>query len=270
MIRQEDRQVLFHYLWSKIHRPRAIPEAPENACSLSNPRKSLIYHLSRGIGLESRPLNARDVEALIQVEKAAWGDAMAASRSMLESRLKTFGNGMIGAWAQGVLVGYVCVMRVNAKVLEGKFTWKEITDGGHIAATHDPGGDCLYGVNLSVLPSAPRCTAVYLLKRAGRLVIEEGLRGIYFGSRVPGYHRHASRMGIGEYMDATTEKGRILDPELALYRLVNCKPIRPLPKYFADPESLDYGVLVGCENPFYKLQADGFPFFVDDVVIRYS
>jgi hypothetical protein len=46
--------------------------------------------------------------------------------------------------------------------------------------------------------------------------------------------------------------GLPLDPEIRFYRKMGLRPVRLVENYFADPESLDWGILVEMRNPFYR------------------
>ncbi len=250
---------------------RRAQSRSRNSIQFSNPGMFSTYRLSEeSEGVEIFQLTMEDLDSLCKVEEEAWGKEMCANRSMLESRLKHFSEGMIGARREGVLLGYVGVMMINSAVCDKDFTWMGITDGGYIRSTHNPEGDCLYGVSLSVTPSAPKGLAVRLLKAAGKLSVRKSLKGILFGCRIPLYHKHAKRMPVQEYINAKSTTGRIIDPELSLYRAVNCLPVRVIPNYFEDPESLNYGVLVFFENPLYPLQKREFPFFFKNVTVDFT
>jgi hypothetical protein len=242
-----------------------------NGFQFSNPAKFHSFHLSHeNSAIQIQQLSLKDLDELVTVEVEAWGKEMCATRAMLQSRLEHFQEGMIGARKEGKLLGYVGLMMINDAMCDKDFTWMGITDGGYIQATHNPSGNCLYGVSLSVIPAAPKDLAVKLLKAAGKLSVRKALKGILFGCRIPNFHKHSKRMGVEEYISATSSTGRILDPELSLYRQVNCLTVRPIPNYFEDPESLNYGVLVFFENPFYEIQRGEFPFFIKNVTVDFT
>ena len=242
-----------------------------NGMELFNPAKYSSYRLGQeNHQVQIQELRLRDLDELERVEIAAWGKDMCATRAMLQSRLEIYPEGMIGARQGNDLLGYVCVMKVDSEMCDKDFTWMGLTDGGYIRATHDPNGNCLYGVSLSVIPSAPKDIAVKLLKNAEKLAVRRSLKGVLLGCRVPNYHKHAKRMSIEQYISATSKTGRMLDPELSLYRQVNGIPVRPIPNYFEDPESLNYGVLIFWENPLYALQKREFPFFFKSVSVDFT
>ncbi len=217
-----------------------------------------------------RQLTLKDLDELTQLEIATWGEDMCASKEMLASRIQVFPEGMIGAVENGKICGYICLMTVNSQMCEKDFTWMGITDGGFIRATHDPNGDCFYGVSLSVLPTASKDVAVKLIKAAAKLSIRKALKGVLFGGRLPSYHKYAGKKTVDEYLKSLTKKGRIIDPEQSFYRQVNALAIRPLPNYFDDPQSLNYGFLGFFENPLYKVQKFEFPFFFKNIKVDFT
>ncbi|MFN0117958.1 MAG: hypothetical protein ACKVQC_06680 [Elusimicrobiota bacterium] len=242
-----------------------------NCWKIYNPQLYATHQLSReNENITVRNLRADDIEELLRVEISAWGEEMAATREMFQSRLETFPEGMIGAFSQEKLLGYICLIRFNSSSCDKEITWLGVTDNGFIKNSHNPEGDCLYGVSLSSSPGSPKELAVKLIKAAAKLSMRLELKGVLFGARVPSYHKYAAKMTIDEYMKARTSKGKMLDPELYFYRQVNACPLKPLPNYFEDPESLNYGVLGFFENPLYALQKREFPFFFDSVSIHFT
>ena len=243
----------------------------KNGLVFSNPAKYSTFRLSHhSRSIQIHQLNKRDLDELVNVEVQAWGKDMCATKEMLKTRLEVFPEGMIGARKDGKLMGYVGLMMIKSSLCDRDFTWMGITDGGYIRGTHDNNGDCLYGVSLSVIPTAPKDLAVKLLKAAGKLSIRMALKGILLGCRIPNFHKYAKRMTVDEYISATTKTGRIIDPELAMYRQLNAVPVRPVKNYFEDPDSLNYGLLVFWNNPFYEIQKNEFPFFFKSVTVDFT
>jgi len=200
-----------------------------------------------------RQARFRDTGRILRIEREAWPEGLRATREMLHSRLKTFPEGFLCAEANGEIQGFVVTEILNYDIRKSSLSWQEATDNGYITRTHNPDGDTLYGVSLSVSPCARKGVAVALLEAAGKLVIKYGLKQAVFGSRIPRYHRHAFKMSVEEYIKSRTVSRRPLDPELGIYQSVGLKPVKIIPGYIDDPQSLDYGILVVWENPFLDL-----------------
>jgi len=210
---------------------------------------------------------ADDIEAILLVEKKAWPENLRASREMCESRLGTFPQGTLIAEGEGKIEGVVVFQIMNFNSMSDISSWSEATDNGYIRNSHDPQGNTLYGVNLSVSPQTQSRVAVALLEAVGKLAIRYNSRQIVLGGRIPSFARylkhHCQKNGISvisdkkrdkiaeDYIQAKNRKGNPLDPQITFYQKVGMKIIKLLPNYFKDPESLNYGVLVLWSNPFY-------------------
>lgn len=204
-----------------------------------------------------REAQKKDIPQILTVEKDAWGEKNAASEEMFNSRIETFPEGVLVAeLTNGEIVGVVVAERVNYDIEKNAYSWYEITDNGFIKNSHKPGGNTIYGVDLSVKPSFQRLgIGAKLLKAIGKLVINYNLRYGILGGRIPAYYKYAHQMGAEEYIKATVSiKGKIrsLDPEIDFYRKAGLKIIKIIPNYFEDHESLNYGVLLLWENPLYN------------------
>lgn len=211
-------------------------------------------------GLKIRQAQSRDIKEILRIEKEAWPKGLRATREIFHSRLKTFPEGFLCAVMNGEMQGFVVTEILDYDIRSSSLSWQQATDHGYIRKTHNPNGDTLYGVSLSVSARAQRRVAVALLEATGKLVIKYGLKQGVFGSRIPRYHRYAAKMPVEEYIKAKTRTGRLLDPELGIYQSVGLRPVRIIPGYIRDPESLDYGILAVWENPFLDL-TELFPFW---------
>jgi hypothetical protein len=85
------------------------------------------------------------------------------------------------------------------------------------------------------------------------VVMRMGVEGLYWGSRMPRYHRYAGEMTAEEYVVARNRRGRYLDPEIQLYSKVpGLEILGVVPDYFKDWESGDYGAIVRWPNPIRR------------------
>lgn len=199
-----------------------------------------------------RKAKSENIPQILGVEKAAWGEGRAATREMFESRIKTFPEGTLVALINKKVVGVVATEIINYNPNEVGLRWYEITDNGFITKTHNPTGDTLYGVDLSVHPlHQNKGVGKKLLESIARLTIRCNLKQVMLGSRAPDYHKFADKIKIEEYV--ANERNDIPpDPELSFYKKIGLKVVKIIPEYFEDPESLNYGVLLLRENPFYN------------------
>lgn len=206
--------------------------------------------------IKIRRAKITDIPQILEIEKEAWGREKAASKEMLESRIKTFPEGTLVAEVNKKIVGIVATEKIDYDIEGDNRSWYEITDDGFIKKTHNPKGNTIYGVDLSVKPSFQhKRVGTKLLEAIGKLVISYNAKQGILGGRLPGYHKYADKMSVEEYVQSSinTENGeRYLDPEVDFYKKRGLKLVRIIPNYFKDPESLNYGLLLLWKNPFYN------------------
>ena len=192
-----------------------------------------------------------DIPELLQVESAAWPEEARASEEMLSSRVGLFPEGVLCAVVNFSIVGFICTEIIDQQPEQIHENWSQLTDDGYIRKTHNPSGTTLFGVSMSVLPGAPTNTAFALCESAKKLAIRKHLPFVVLGSRIPRFHRFADTMDVEEYIQ-TFRNGKHLDPELDLYKRIGLVPIRPLPGFFPDPASCNFGVLMIWKNPLIE------------------
>lgn len=201
-----------------------------------------------------RQATLADVPQLLRIDKEIWLE-FNANAEMFQSRIITFPEGQfVAVLADGQVVGSVFTQLIDYKDWENKnFTWDEVTDNGTLRRTHNPKGDSVYGVGLAVVKKFQGVgVSERLLIAVAGLTIRENYRRVILGARIPGYCRH-SDIPAEDYIVKTRGKiGRLLDPELAFYQKYGGKPVKPLPNYIPDSESLGFGVLVNFKNPFHN------------------
>lgn len=137
----------------------------------------------------ARYASVADLNRMHDVEKGAWGNG-AASKEELHRRLTTHGfSNIVVTDTVGVIHAFTTTMRINVAAFSGApVTWKRFC-----LSDPSPGGDILYGLNLSL---ARTRGAFY----AGRVameatlgsVVDQGCHGLFAGGRLPGYHRWAA------------------------------------------------------------------------------
>ncbi len=218
--------------------------------------------------MKIRRCRKEDLPQLVDLDHKVW-PFFPATPEMILSRIKTFRPGQFLAECNGRVVGAVYTQRINYdEWAKKKFTWMEITDNGTIKNTHRPDGDTLYGVGLAVKREFQgRGVSLRLIIAAGQLAIRLNVKQILLGSRVPSYHRH-SEIPINEYLENPR------DPELRFYLRYGVEFIKVLPDYMPDPESLNFGVLIGRRNPFYgnpfhHLIATIFPYLIKYKIYKF-
>jgi hypothetical protein len=140
---------------------------------------------------EVRRVELSDLERIGQIERIKWKD-QAASREMIESRLRVFPDGqkcaihvteVDGEAARRALVAWSTWMPANEAQVRAFRSWEEVTSNGTISGC-DPKGDVLVGVNLT---SVNEGAAYVLLGEMLASILERGMRKMIGGSRLNGF-----------------------------------------------------------------------------------
>lgn len=201
-----------------------------------------------------RSAREEDIDELMEIERKVWSEGMRVTREMLISRIRTFPEGFLCAVENGKILGFVCSEIIYYKDTKKiGFNWYNLTDNGFIAKSHNPKGDSLYGISLSIFSEDSKFIATKLLEGMGKLIIRKRLKEGIFGARIPRYYKYYQKMSPEEYVFKRSNSGLFLDPELSFYWMIGLHPTRVIKDYFDDNESLNYGVLVIWKNPFYKI-----------------
>ena len=205
-----------------------------------------------------RQANLEDINGILIVEEEAWPEGLRASKEQFISRIKIFPEGTLVAEEvdEGNIVGVVVTEILNYDIENPIPTWKEATDNGLIKKTHNPNGDTLYGVDLSVSRFA-NSASKNLILGIGKIIIRRNLKQAVLGARIPRYHKYNDRMNVKDYVYGKRGK-RPFDPELVFYSKVGLQIFGILPDYIDDPDSCNYGVLLCWKNPFYGRPFPGF------------
>lgn len=206
--------------------------------------------------IEIQTAKPGDVDGILALDNLVWKD-FPASRDMIERRVAKFPEGNFIAIdlsdpENAKIVGYLCLMFVGHKPSEFPNSWNDITGDGTIR-THNPDGEYMYGVALTVAPGYDIGMKLQIYGWA--TVVKYDKRGCYLGSPIPGFgafHRKHPEVSVEEYVFDRKRKNRPFDQELAYYRSAGFKAVRVLPNYEPDPKSLDYGVLVYQPNIFHR------------------
>ncbi len=130
-------------------------------------------------------------------------------------------------------------------------SWEDIS-GYRTLSTHDPDGDTIFGIDLTVAPQYQTLGLASKLISTAFLasVIGGHKKGALLGARVPAYQKHAAKRSIEEHVFGTGSNPKTRDPEIKLYMTEGFRPLRIIPNYMDDEESLNYGVLMMLDNPF--------------------
>lgn len=197
--------------------------------------------VSEDANFRIRSATSADLESIIDLENEMWSEDQRCSRENFMTRLLVFPEGFLLAIDNDDnLVGtFFCVKR-NFYLNKGGYTWDSESGFGS-GLTHTLGANGLFGVSATVHPDAPKGTLRSLFEGWREVARRNGLKYIFGGSRIPGLINFD---GTPEsYLKSVIEKS-IFDSVLSKYMCCDLKVGILLPKYFDDPESLNYGVEV--------------------------
>lgn len=203
-----------------------------------------------------RPATLDDVDAIVALNEVCYpdpaeGDVVWRQRHV-ESHLRIFAEGQ---WVAIDGDGKVVAAATSIVVSLGRdphrdHTWAGITDDGMLYS-HDPFGDTLYGVDVTVHPEHRRKGLARQLYAARRELCKRlNLRRMVLGGRIPGYAEKAQAMSPEEYA-AKVVAGELSDPVLGLHLAEGFAYRKLMPHYLKDPLSQDNGTFMEWLNPDY-------------------
>jgi len=197
-------------------------------------------------------LNIRNVlpdeaERLAELEAACWPNGLGASADQIARRTEVFPEGQWVADLAGQTVGLAASQRISAAFLASTpVTFDAITDGGCFTHSHDPHGEILQLVSVSISRGA-RGLGI------GRRLVDheihiayglEGVRRVLGVTRPRGFNRYP-HMSIDDYVAARRESGIFLDPTLHFHLGSGARVVSVHPDYRPDDlESRGVGVLI--------------------------
>jgi len=120
--------------------------------------------------------------------------------------------------------------------------------GHNTISTHDPNGDWLYGIDMSVHPAYRRLGLSRRFYDARAALVKRlGLRGEFVAGLLPGYERVRAHMRVEDYV-AHVVAGKMTDPTLTPQLKSGFRVERLLYGYVVDPRSDDVCTLLVREN----------------------
>lgn len=223
----------------------------------TNPRGT--YEKTCYVFREGRPEKLRirnyvesDIEALIEIQRQCFPPPYPPelwwNRDQLLQHMERFPSGALCAEVNGRLVGSLTTMITDFDPSHAHHSWANMTDKGYIG-THDPTGDTLYVVDISVSPAARGLgLGKQMLQSAYELVIALGLKRLLGGGRMPGYGAVRSEVTPEDYVEDVLQ-GRRRDPVIGFLLHCGRTPLAVVPDYLDDEESANYALLMEWRNP---------------------
>lgn len=198
-----------------------------------------------------RPIEYKDIDEIITLQKICFPGMDPWKRDQLESHLEHFPEGQICAELDGKIIGSCSSLIVNFDEYDDQHTWDDITDEGYIT-NHNPDGYNLYGIEVMVHPDYRRMKIGKRLyearKELARLL---NLKSIIIGGRIPRYHEHAHEMSAREYVEQVISH-KLYDPVLTFQLLNGFTLMRINRNYLPDDvASNKYATLMEWNNVDY-------------------
>lgn len=209
-----------------------------------------------GINIRLAEKTLFEIDKIALLEQAVWGNN-GADANKIESRLIVFPEGSYVAEdiKTKKIVGYVCFQQVADLRKQDSLSWSSITDNGLTTRSHQPDGEYLYGISLSVHYSMNgKKLGAALVSQCFLYMIAKRKAGIFTGSRIPmfkNYRKDHPEANAEDYIQLRRGE-KFYDYELNLYHQTGLSPVnvKVIPDFFPDEDSLNYGVLIFDSNPF--------------------
>ena len=210
---------------------------------------------TKNVTFELRLTQAQDIDSIIDLCGEVYPGMYSWGPQQLGSQLEIFPEGQFVVLAKNLagtadqLVGMASSVIIDYSQYNGLSKWSELTDWGYLG-NHDPeDGQTLYGVEIMVHPS-------YQGQGIGKLIYAKReefaralkLKNIRAGARISGFHLHAHQMTAAEYLQKVI-RGELSDPTLSFQLKRGFKAIGLTPRYFHDPQSLNYAAVIEWMNP---------------------
>lgn len=200
-----------------------------------------------------RTYEQKDFADLIQIQRECFPPPFPQdllwNEEQLTNHITLFPEGALCVEVNGALVGSMTGLLVDYNPQDPDHTWEDVTDSGYIRS-HNPKGNTLYIVDISVRPSSRKLGLGKLLMHSMYdVVVHLRLDRLLGGGRMPGYHLRANEISAEQYLDGVIN-GKWIDPVITFLLRCGRTPVKVVPNYLDDEESCHYGTLMEWKNPF--------------------
>jgi hypothetical protein len=202
-------------------------------------------------GYQIRLLEPSDYEAIVEICKLVYPTETPYTLEELDDHRQVFPQGQFVAVAvaSGAVAGVHFTLRLRLADFHIDDPWDVLTAGGSFL-DHNPTGPTLYGADIMVHPGHQHHGIAHALTDQARfLVQEERLWRMVGASRLPGYGKHCSTMGIEQYVEAVL-CGGLFDPVLSIHIKDGWSAVRPIHGYLQhDEDSAGWAEVIQWVNP---------------------
>ncbi len=193
----------------------------------------------RKIKLVVRRAVHKDAHKIVELSKKIYGESEGYTVAAVRGQISAFPEGQFIAEYNGEIAGHCATFIIAGEIALRPHNWIEITGQG-FASRHDPHGDYLYGMEVSVDERFRGLRIGQRLYDARKnLCADYNLKGIVFGGRMPGYHRQRKKYpDPKDYLQAALDK-KVNDPVIGFQTRNDFESIGLLTNYL--PKDLDSG-----------------------------
>jgi ribosomal protein S18 acetylase RimI-like enzyme len=212
-----------------------------------------VFDKDRAIPALIRNYKERDFKDLVRVQQESFPPPFPPelwwNKEQLNNHVTLFPEGALCIEVDGKIAGSMTSLLVEFDSNHPEHTWEEITDNGYIR-NHNPDGNTLYVVDISVSPSYRKLgLGKWLMLSMYEVVVHKGLERLLGGGRMPGYHKKVNEMTPEQYLKSVVN-GELKDPVITFLLRCGRSPIHVVANYLEDEESCNYAALMEWKNPF--------------------
>lgn len=198
-----------------------------------------------------RPALYKDIPALVRLNQKVYKDDQGYTSKHFRGQITMFPEGQFVAEYEGKIVGHCATFIIKGDIALKPHTWDEVTGHG-FASRHDPDGDYLYGMEVSVDPDFRGLRIGQRLYNSRKTLCQDmELKGIVFGGRLPGYAKRKRKVPSPEEYIQLVQDKKLRDPVLGFQLSNDFEPIGLLPAYIpSDKESAGFAAHLLWSNPY--------------------
>ncbi|CCK80035.1 carbon-nitrogen hydrolase family protein [Desulfobacula toluolica] len=203
--------------------------------------------------LKTRHLRLDDYSVLYDLSNKVYKDiASPWTEAQVNRLIKLFPEGQICIEDKGKPVAIALSLIIDFSLFGDQHSYNQIVRDGTFKS-HDPEGDYLYGIDISVNPEYQGMRLGRRLYDARRELAENlNLKGILLGGRIPDYHKYSKEMKAQQYI-LKVKNRELYDPVLT-FQLSNDFHVRNLLDDYwpEDLQSRGNAVLLEWINIYYQ------------------
>lgn len=204
--------------------------------------------------VNTRPEHCKALETMQRLIFPTLSDEELFTEAKYRKHIEIFPEGQFVALVdyngEEIVVGATSTFRTNFDFEYIQHSFLDAAGNGWLS-NHDPNGEWLYGVDVSVHPDwRGRHIGRRLYEARQELVYRLNLRGELAGGMLPGYHYHHRTLTVAQYV-LRVKQGRLKDPTLSMQLKNGFKVRGILYNHITDPRSNNSASLLVRENPYY-------------------